>query len=50
MRRRKIRKITSIGRTLMTEPADDSEVKYADDVARLLTGPNAKAAPGRVGG
>jgi NAD+ dependent glucose-6-phosphate dehydrogenase len=37
-------------RVLGYEPVDDSEVKYADDVTRLLTGRNAKAAPGRVGG
>lgn len=31
-------------------PEDDSEVKYAEDVARLLTAPNAKIGGGRVGG
>jgi NAD+ dependent glucose-6-phosphate dehydrogenase len=30
-------------------PADDSEVKYADDIRRLLTGPDARACGGRVG-
>ena len=31
-------------------PEDDAEVKYAADVARLLTGANAKIGGGRVGG
>ena len=31
-------------------PEDDAEVKYAADVARLLTGPDAKIGGGRVGG
>ena len=30
-------------------PEDDSEVRYADDVRRYLTGPRAKAPGGRVG-
>jgi len=31
------------------EPVDDSEVKYADDIRRLLTGPDANIPGGRVG-
>jgi NAD+ dependent glucose-6-phosphate dehydrogenase len=31
-------------------PIDDSEVKYADDIRRLLTGPDARGPGGRVGG
>jgi nucleoside-diphosphate-sugar epimerase len=36
-------------RVLGYAPEDDSEVRYADDVRRLLTGPAAEAPPGRVG-
>ena len=32
------------------EPEDDSEVKFAGDVQRFLTGPSAEAPVGRVGG
>ena len=31
-------------------PEDDSEVAYADDIRRMLTGPDARIAGGRVGG
>ncbi|MBI4013133.1 MAG: NAD(P)-dependent oxidoreductase [Candidatus Rokubacteria bacterium] len=37
-------------RVLGYAPEDDSEVRYADDVRRLLTGPEAGAPGGRVGG
>lgn len=36
-------------RVLGYAPEDDSEVRYADDVRRLLTGPDAQAPGGRVG-
>jgi nucleoside-diphosphate-sugar epimerase len=36
-------------RLLGYAPEDDSEVTYADDVRRLLTGPGARASGGRVG-
>lgn len=36
-------------RVLGYAPEDDSEVRYADDVRRLLTGPDARAPGGRVG-
>jgi NAD+ dependent glucose-6-phosphate dehydrogenase len=36
-------------RVLGYAPEDDSEVTYADDVRRLLTGPDARAPGGRVG-
>ncbi|MBI4220300.1 MAG: NAD(P)-dependent oxidoreductase [Chloroflexi bacterium] len=41
--------LESARKVLGYEPADDTEVKYADDIRRLLTGPGAKAAAGRVG-
>ena len=41
--------LVSAREVLGYEPADDSEVKYADDVRRLLTGPDAKMPGGRVG-
>jgi hypothetical protein len=42
--------LESARRVLGYAPEDDSEVKYADDIRRLLTGPGAKgAAGGRVG-
>lgn len=37
-------------RVLGYEPLDDSEITYADDIRRLLTGREAKAGPGRLGG
>ena len=36
-------------RVLGYTPEDDSEVAYADDIRRLLTGPTAHAPGGRVG-
>jgi nucleoside-diphosphate-sugar epimerase len=36
-------------RVLGYAPEDDSEIAYADDVRRLLTGPGSRAAGGRVG-
>ena len=36
-------------RLLGYAPEDDSEVTYADDIRRLLTGPGARASGGRVG-
>jgi nucleoside-diphosphate-sugar epimerase len=36
-------------RLLGYAPEDDSEVTYADDIRRLLTGPSARASGGRVG-
>lgn len=36
-------------RVLGYAPEDDSEVRYADDVRRLLTGPDAAAPGGRLG-
>ncbi len=41
--------LASARRVLGYAPEDDSEVRYADDVRRLLTGPDAGAPPGRVG-
>ncbi|MFP6593888.1 MAG: NAD(P)-dependent oxidoreductase [Dehalococcoidia bacterium] len=42
--------LESARRVLGYEPEDDSEVKYADDVRRLLTGADASISGGRVGG
>ena len=42
--------LESARRVLGYEPEDDSEVKYATDIARLLTGPDAGIGGGRVGG
>ena len=42
--------LESARRVLGYEPEDDSEVKYAADIARLLTGPDAAIGGGRVGG
>ncbi|MDE0451827.1 MAG: NAD(P)-dependent oxidoreductase [Gammaproteobacteria bacterium] len=42
--------LESARRVLGYEPQDDSEVKYAADIARLLTGPDATIGGGRVGG
>lgn len=41
--------LESARRALGYTPDDDSEVKYADDIRRLLTGPDAEAPGGRVG-
>ena len=41
--------LESARRVLGYEPEDDSEVKYAADIARLLTGPDATISGGRVG-
>jgi NAD+ dependent glucose-6-phosphate dehydrogenase len=41
--------LESARRVLGYAPQDDSEVVYADDIRRLLTGPAAVAAGGRVG-
>ena len=41
--------LESARQVLGYEPLDDSEVKYADDVRRLLTGQDAKTPGGRVG-
>lgn len=41
--------LESARRMLGYAPQDDSEVKYADDIRRLLTGPGAKTPGGRVG-
>ena len=41
--------LESARRVLGHEPEDDSEVKYAADIARLLTGPDATIGGGRVG-
>ncbi|MBI4306283.1 MAG: NAD(P)-dependent oxidoreductase [Chloroflexi bacterium] len=41
--------LESARKVLGYQPADDTEVKYADDIRRLLTGPGAKAAGGKVG-
>ncbi len=41
--------LESARRVLGYAPEDDSEVRYADDVRRLLTGPSAGAPGGRVG-
>ena len=42
--------LESARRVLGYDPADDSEVTYAEDIRRLLTGPDAKIRGGRVGG
>jgi nucleoside-diphosphate-sugar epimerase len=42
--------LESARRVLGYAPQDDSEVAYARDVARLLTGPGARARGGRLGG
>ena len=42
--------LESARRVLGYEPEDDSEVKYADDIRRLLTGQDASIGGGRVGG
>ena len=42
--------LESARRVLGYAPEDDSEVKYASDIARLLTGPDAGIGGGRVGG
>jgi hypothetical protein len=42
--------LESARRVLGYAPEDDSEVAYADDVRRLLTGPDAGAPGGRLGG
>ena len=42
--------LESARRVLGYAPEDDSEVKYAADIARLLTGPDAGIGGGRVGG
>jgi hypothetical protein len=36
-------------RVLGYAPEDDSEIAYAEDIRRLLTGPDARAPGGRVG-
>jgi hypothetical protein len=41
--------LESARRVLGYAPEDDSEVTYADDIRRLLTGPDAGAPGGRVG-
>jgi hypothetical protein len=41
--------LESARRVLGYAPEDDSEVSYADDIRRLLTGPGASAPGGRVG-
>ena len=41
--------LESARRVLGYAPEDDSEVTYADDIRRLLTGPDRKAPPGRLG-
>jgi hypothetical protein len=41
--------LESARRVLGYAPQDDAETAYADDVRRLLTGPDAKAPAGRVG-
>ncbi len=41
--------LESARRVLGYRPQDDSEVRYADDVRRLLTGPGAGAPGGRLG-
>jgi hypothetical protein len=41
--------LESARRVLGYAPADDSEVVYAKDVRRLLTGPQARARGGRLG-
>ena len=42
--------LESARRVLGYQPEDDSEVTYAADIARLLTGPSAAIGGGRVGG
>jgi nucleoside-diphosphate-sugar epimerase len=42
--------LDSARRALAYAPRDDSEVAYARDVRRLLTGPRARARAGRLGG
>ena len=42
--------LESARRMLGYAPEDDSEVKYAEDIARLLTAPDAAIGGGRVGG
>jgi hypothetical protein len=42
--------LESARRVLGYDPEDDSEVKYAADIRRLLTGPDASIGGGRVGG
>ncbi|MCH8234574.1 MAG: hypothetical protein IIC29_00445, partial [Chloroflexi bacterium] len=42
--------LESARRVLGYEPEDDSEVKYTDDIRRLLTGSDAAITGGRVGG
>ena len=42
--------LESARRVLGYAPEDDSEVTYADDIRRLLTGPDRQAPPGRLGG
>ena len=42
--------LESARRVLGYEPEDDSEVKYAEDISRLLTGRDATIGGGRVGG
>jgi hypothetical protein len=42
--------LESARKVLGYAPADDTEVKYAADLHRLLTGPSSKASGGRVGG
>ena len=41
--------LESARRVLGYDPEDDAEVKYADDVYRILTGPHAGVRGGRVG-
>jgi hypothetical protein len=41
--------LESARRVLGYAPEDDSELTYADDIRRLLTGPDRKARPGRLG-
>jgi uncharacterized protein YbjT (DUF2867 family) len=41
--------LESARRVLGYAPEDDSEVTYADDIRRLLTGPDRQAPPGRLG-
>src|SRR5262245_4587478 len=41
--------LESARRVLGYAPQDDSEVTYAEDIRRLLTGPDRKASPGRLG-
>jgi nucleoside-diphosphate-sugar epimerase len=41
--------LESARRVLGYEPQDDSEVKFAADISRILTGPGAQAGPGKTG-